>query len=49
MASTPRLSAWAASTWLSAVLLHATWAMTTTLPLASAITFSSTTLRSSTP
>ena len=36
-------------TWLSAVLLHATWAMTTTLPLASAITFSSTTLRSSTP
>lgn len=25
IASTPRLSAWAASTWLSAVLLHATW------------------------
>ena len=49
MASTPRLSAWAASSRLSAVLLQATWAMMTTLPLASAMTFSSTTLRSSTP
>ena len=33
---------------LSAVLLQATWAMTVSLPLASAITFSSTTLRSAT-
>ena len=48
MASTPWASAWAASSRLSAVLLQATWAMTVSLPLATAITFSSTSLRSAT-
>ena len=48
MASTPKLSAWAASSQLSAVLLQATWAMIVILPLATSITFSSSSLRSAT-
>ena len=48
IASTPRLSAWAASPMLSAVLLQATWAMMTMRPLAASTTFSSTSLRSAT-
>ena len=48
MASAPCSWAWAASSRLSAVLLQATWAMTVSFPFASAITFSSTSLRSAT-
>ena len=47
MASTPTLSAWRASSMLSAVLLQPTWAITVSLPLASLITASRTVLRSS--
>ncbi len=48
MASTPRLSAWAARTRLSFVLLQATWAMTVTFPPAAFITCSNVSFLSST-
>ena len=40
MASTPSLAAWAASSWLSFVLLQATWAITVRRPAPSSITAS---------